>query len=124
MPTCHKVLIVDDNLTNLKLMKIILSLEGYEIKTAINAQETLEIIPEFNPILILMDLQLPGMDGLELTRQIKNNAKYRDIIIIAVTAYAMPGDKKKSLDAGCDGYIPKPINPQTLPQIVAEYINY
>lgn len=117
-----KVLVIDDNPSNLKLMSVLLTLENYSIKTAMNANEALEILETFEPILIIMDLQLPGMDGLELTRILKKNPKYLATPIVAVTAYAMEGDKKKSLDAGCDGYISKPINPQTFPIIIDSLI--
>src|SRR5689334_22033379 len=115
-----EILIIDDNPINLQLMEVILSLEGYNIKTAKDAKEALDLLDNYQPALIMMDLQLPGMDGLELTRVLKNNPKFSDIVIIAVTAYAMPGDQKKSMDAGCDAYVAKPINPQTLPALIAK----
>jgi CheY-like chemotaxis protein len=70
-----------------------------------------------------MDLQLPGMDGFELTRRLKNDPSTRDIIIVALTAYAMKGDERRALESGCDGYIAKPINTRTLPQVVADYLS-
>jgi CheY-like chemotaxis protein len=82
----------------------------------------LELLKSFHPRLILMDVQLPGMDGLELTRRLKANADTREIIIVALTAYAMKGDEQKVLAAGCDGYVPKPINTRSLPRLVAEYL--
>ena len=116
------VLIVDDNPQNLKLAKVILAAEGYEVKTAIDAEEALRILESFTPRLILMDLQLPRMDGLELTRRLKADPARREIIIIALTAYAMKGDDEKAFAAGCDGYISKPIDIDTLPRVVAEYL--
>ena len=116
------ILIVDDNPQNLKLAKVILAAEGYEVKTAIDAEEALRILESFTPRLILMDLQLPRMDGLELTRRLKADPARREIIIIALTAYAMKGDDEKAFAAGCDGYISKPIDIDALPRVVAEYL--
>ena len=116
------ILIVDDNPTNLKLVRILLQGEGYDARTATDAEEALELLKSFHPRLILMDVQLPGMDGLELTRRLKANADTREIIIVALTAYAMKGDEQKVLAAGCDGYVPKPINTRSLPRLVAEYL--
>ena len=114
------ILIVDDNPQNLKLAKVILAGEGYEVKTAIDAEEALRILELFTPRLILMDLQLPRMDGLELTRRLKADPAHHEIIIIALTAYAMKGDDRKAFAAGCDGYIAKPIDIDALPRVVAE----
>jgi CheY-like chemotaxis protein len=72
--------------------------------------------------LILMDIQLPGIDGLELTRRLKKDSRYRKIVIIALTAYAMKGDEEKARAAGCDGYITKPIDTRTLPAVIAQYL--
>jgi CheY-like chemotaxis protein len=91
--------VVDDNAHNLKLARVLLSGEGYDVRTAVDAEEALTI-DAFSPRLILMDLQLPVMDGLELTRRLKEDPKHRDVIIIALTAYAMKGDREKALKAG------------------------
>jgi CheY-like chemotaxis protein len=116
------ILIVDDNPQNLKLAKVILAAEGYEVKTAIDAEDALRILESFRPRLILMDLQLPRMDGLELTRRLKADPARREVIIIALTAYAMKGDDEKAFAAGCDGYISKPIDIDALPRVVAEHL--
>ena len=116
------ILIVDDNPQNLKLAKVILAAEGYEVKTAIDAEDALRILESFTPRLILMDLQLPRMDGLELTRRLKADPARREIIVIALTAYAMKGDDEKAFAAGCDGYISKPIDIDALLRVVAEYL--
>ena len=116
------LLIVDDNPANLKLARVLLVGEGYLVKTASDAEEALALLSDFKPRLILMDLQLPGMDGLELTRKLKSVPETRDILIVALTAYAMKGDEEKARAAGCDGYIPKPIDTQRLPIQVAEYL--
>jgi len=116
------VLIVDDNPQNLKLARVILAAEGYEVKTAIDAEDALRILEWFTPRLILMDLQLPRMDGLELTRRLKADPARREIIIIALTAYAMKGDDQKAFAAGCDGYISKPVDIDGLARVVAEHL--
>ena len=116
------ILIVDDNPVNMKLIRILLTGEGYDTRTAADAQEALNVLQEFSPRLILMDIQLPGMDGLELTRRLKANPATRDITILGLTAYAMKGDKEKILAAGCDGYIPKPIDTRTLPGVISHYL--
>jgi CheY-like chemotaxis protein len=121
--TGEAILIVDDNQANLKLLKIVLMIEGYTVETAQDAGQALAKLPSFNPVLILMDLQMPGIDGYELTRRIKADPAYAGIIIIAVTAYAMKGDKEKALEAGCHGYITKPIDTQLLPTKIREYLN-
>ena len=119
---CEPVLIVDDNPQNLKLAKVLLAAEGYEVKTAIDAEDALRILEWFTPRLILMDLQLPRMDGLELTRRLKADPARREIIIIALTAYAMKGDDEKAFAAGCDGYMSKPIDIDALPRVVADHL--
>ncbi len=116
------ILIVDDNPINLKLARVLLTNEGYEVKTAPDAEEALKIIETFKPRLILMDIQLPGMDGLELTRRLKNAPETKDILVLALTAYAMKGDDEKAMAAGCDGYITKPIDTQTFPGLIAKIL--
>ncbi len=116
------ILIVDDTPVNLKLTRILLVSEGYEAVTAGTAEEALELLRSFHPQLILTDLQLPGMDGLELTRRIKRDPALHDIVVVALTAYAMAGDERKAFDAGCDGYITKPINTRTLGSRVRGYL--
>jgi two-component system cell cycle response regulator len=96
---------------------------GYAGPAAAHATEALEVLEAFMPRLILMDLQLPGMDGLELTRRLKADARTRDICIVAVTAYAMKGDEQRVREAGCDGYVTKPIDTRLLPQTIAGYLD-
>jgi CheY-like chemotaxis protein len=117
------ILIVDDHPVNLKMVRVLLKLEGYEVRTAGDAAEALAALQTFRPRLVLMDLQLPGMDGLELTRRLKADPATREVIILALTAYAMKGDKQKALEAGCDGYIPKPIDTRTLPHVIASHLD-
>jgi CheY-like chemotaxis protein len=118
----RNVLIVDDNPMNMKLVRVLLTGEGYEVRTAADALEALDILKEWRPLLILMDIQLPGIDGLELTRQLKANSATDQIIIIGLTAYAMKGDEERILAAGCDAYIAKPIDTRTLPRVIATLI--
>ncbi|MDX1901006.1 MAG: response regulator [Gammaproteobacteria bacterium] len=116
------IAIVDDNLVNLKLIKVILELEGYQTYTVTTAEDLDELLSRVTPALILMDLQLPGVSGLELTRKLKADNKYKQIPIIAITAYAMKGDKEKSIEAGCDGYISKPIDVSTFPALIEQFL--
>jgi CheY-like chemotaxis protein len=118
-----KVLVVDDNKTNLKLVADILQFDGYQILQASDAESAQAIIKGTPPDLILMDIALPGMDGLTLTRQLKADEATKHIIVVALTAFAMKGDDEKARDAGCDGYITKPINTRTLPDAVAVLLN-
>ena len=113
------VLAIDDHVANLKLLEAILSRHGYAVRTAINAAEALRLIAAEKPRAILMDIALPGMDGYELTRKLKADPQTSDIVVVAVTAYAMKGDREKALAAGCDEYISKPIDAQGLRAILA-----
>jgi CheY-like chemotaxis protein len=116
------VLIVDDNAQNLKLARVVLANEGFEVYTASSAEDALQVLRTVTPRLILMDLQLPGMDGLELTRRLKADPATRAVPVIALTAYAMKGDGEKAFAAGCDGYITKPIDVGRLPMVVGSYL--
>jgi CheY-like chemotaxis protein len=117
------ILIVDDNPANMKLASFVLTSKGYTVRTASNAKEALIEIASFPPRLVLMDIQLPDIDGLELTRRLKAEPATRAIIVVAVTAYAMAGDEDKARRAGCDGYITKPIDTRTLATTVDLYLN-
>jgi CheY-like chemotaxis protein len=115
-----QILVVDDNPTNLKLASDVLEMEGYSTVQAADAEEAQKMLAQTTPDLILMDIALPGMDGLTLTRKLKADEKFKHVPIIALTAFAMKGDDQKALDAGCDGYITKPIDTRKLAQQVAE----
>ena len=117
-----RVLIVDDNQVNLKLVKYVVEAAGFEVTTAVDAEKALATLASVRPDVILMDVQLPGIDGLELTRRIKADPATRGIAVIAVTAYAMKGDREKALAAGCDDYVTKPIDTRTLPQVIERHI--
>jgi CheY-like chemotaxis protein len=116
------ILIVDDTPVNLKLTRILLVNEGYTVLTAASAEEALEVLRSYRPRLILADIQLPGMDGLEMTRLIKQDERTRDIAVVALTAFAMKGDEQKAMDAGCDGYITKPIDTRTLGERIRQLL--
>ena len=117
-----KILDVEDNPTNLKLVSEVLEFEGYDILKAVDAEEAQVVLAATLPDLILMDIALPGMDGLTLTRKLKAEERTRGIRIVALTAFAMKGDDQKALDAGCDGYITKPIDTRKLPDQVAGFL--
>ena len=118
----ERVLVVDDNAVNLKLARIVLEEADYDVRTATEAESAIELVASFQPAIILMDLQLPGVNGLELTRRLKADPAHAQIVIVALTAYAMKGDDDKAFAAGCDGYITKPIDTIELPLQVARYL--
>lgn len=118
-----RILVVDDNPANLRLTRLVLGGEGYEIRTAADASQAREVLGSFRPLLILMDLQMPGMDGFELTRLLKADAETRGIRILALSAYAMKGDEQRARDAGCDGYVSKPIDTRTFPGLIARLLS-
>ena len=117
-----RILIVDDNATNLKLVAYLVRANGYDVETAIDAESAIRAIRAHPPRLILMDVQLPGIDGLELTRRLKAAPETAHIVVVAVTAYAMKGDQDRALAAGCDDYIFKPINTRALPATIARLL--
>ena len=104
------ILVIEDNICNMKLVRSLMEIEGYNIIEAQTAEEGLELTRKHFPDLILMDIQLPGMDGLSATRQIRTDPEIKEIPVLALTAYAMKGDKQKAMDAGCSGYITKPLD--------------
>jgi len=117
-----KILVIDDNPTNLKLVSDLLEFEGHKMLKAADAEEAQIVLADTLPELILMDIALPGMDGLTFTRKLKADPRTRHIRIIALTAFAMKGDDQKAFDAGCDGYITKPIDTRKLPEQVATWL--
>ena len=117
-----RVLIIDDNPVNLKLVAYLVKAQGHDVDTAIDADSALASLHARRPDVILMDLQLPGVDGLELTRRIKSDPATAGIAIIAVTAYAMKGDRERAFEAGCDDYVTKPIDTRALPAVIARHL--
>src|SRR5229473_6719791 len=117
------ILIVDDTPVNLKLVRVLLSRQGFDVRTASTAEEALEMVQTFRPSLVLADIQLPGMDGLEMTRRLKADPKTNGIVVLALTAFAMKGDEEKAFEAGCDGYITKPIDTRSFPALIRQYLS-
>jgi CheY-like chemotaxis protein len=116
-----KILIVDDNELNIKLCSAILR-SSFQVFTAGSAEAGIESARRIRPDLILMDIQLPGMDGLTATRAIRSDDDLKAIPVVAVTSFAMVGDREKALDAGCDDYLAKPIDIQALKSTVARFL--
>jgi CheY-like chemotaxis protein len=114
----RKVLVIEDNRMNMELASDLLRLQGHEVLQAASAPEALTLLQTTRPDLILLDIQLPGLNGLDLTRNLKEDPRTRAIPIIAITAYAMRGDEEKVLQAGCQGYIPKPVDVEQFFQVV------
>jgi two-component system, cell cycle response regulator DivK len=114
-----KILLVEDNPVNRRLAEFLLRSHGYGVREATTARQAFEILEKERPDLIVMDIQLPGMDGLEATRKLKEQPTTADIPVIAVTSYAMKGDREKALAAGCAGYVTKPIDKKTFIEEVA-----
>ena len=114
-----KILIVEDNPQNMKVMIMALRPHGYTLQQAIDGEEALEVAVRDKPDLIIMDIRLPKIDGLEVTRRLRQMPDFCNTPIIAITAYAMKGDEERFVDAGCNAYLPKPINTRQLPKVVA-----
>ncbi|MFC2041101.1 response regulator [Chloroflexota bacterium] len=117
------ILIVEDDTKNMTLFRDLLQVSGYSTILASGGKEGIELAKAKKPDLILMDIQMPGMDGLEATRILKADATTSGIPVIALTAYAMKGDKERMLEAGCDGYLAKPINTDEFLKEVTEYLS-
>lgn len=118
----EKILIIDDNPVNRELASDLLKLHGFQMLQAKDAETGIELAKAKMPDLILMDIQLPGMDGLEATRRLKEDATTMNVPIVAITAYAMKGDEEKALKAGCIGYIPKPIDTRKFSETIKNFL--
>lgn len=117
-----KILIIEDNEQNLYLITFILEKHGYEVVQARDGREGIELASRVQPALILLDIQLPVMDGYAVAEALRNNPALADVPIVAVTSYAMAGDRERVLAAGCTGYLEKPINPETFVEQVETYL--
>jgi CheY-like chemotaxis protein len=117
-----KILIVEDNPQNMRLMKMALSAESYLLLEATDGEEALEVAKRERPDLIIMDVQLPKMSGLEVARKLREIPEFNRTPIVAITAYAMKGDEEKALDAGCNAYLSKPIRARDLPNVIAKML--
>jgi two-component system cell cycle response regulator DivK len=118
----RKILIVEDNPRNMRLIKMVLGNKGYSLFEATDGEEALAVAKEQRPDLIIMDIQLPKMDGLEVTRRLRRIPEFSQVPIIALTASAMEGDRDKIIEAGCDIYVSKPMDTRQLPELVAEML--
>ncbi|MDU0459145.1 MAG: response regulator [Geobacteraceae bacterium] len=118
----RKILYIEDNEQNLYLVTFILEKHGYQVFAAMDGQQGIDSAATVNPDLILLDIQLPLMDGYAVARQLRTNPDLAGIPIVAVTSYAMAGDRDKAIAAGCNGYIEKPINPDTFMQQVEQHL--
>ncbi len=117
-----KVLVIEDNEQNLYMVTFILEAHGYEVVPARSGREGIELASQIAPVLILLDIQLPEMDGYAVARELKGDPATKSVPIVAVTSYAMVGDREQILAAGCEGYIEKPIDPDTFVADVAQYM--
>jgi len=117
-----RILIVEDNPLNMRLLEMVLRAKSYTLLKATNGEEALDMAMREQPDLIIMDIQLPKINGLEVTRKLRETPAFSHTPIIGVTAYAMKGDKEKVIESGCDAYLSKPINTRELPEMIAEML--
>ncbi len=117
-----KVLVIEDNADNLRLITYVLKRAGYVVISAVSGEEGVEVAIRERPFFIIMDIQLPGINGLEAARMIRVSEADGSIPIIALTSFAQRGDREKALEAGCNGYIEKPIDPLTIMAKIHQYI--
>src|SRR5476649_1894096 len=120
--TCKKILIIEDNLLNLELATDLLEANGFAVSSAQTAEEGLRLAREILPDLVLMDFSLPGMDGLTATKNLKSDPATHHVAVVGLTANAMKGDEESALNAGCDGYLTKPIDTRTFIAAVIKFI--
>jgi two-component system cell cycle response regulator DivK len=122
MSDCYRILVVEDNELNLKLVRDILSHAGYEVIEATTGEQCVALAAECDPDLVLMDLQLPGIDGTEAMRQLRANPRTQELPVVAVTAFAMREDREQAFRSGFDGYVEKPISARELPSQVRSFL--
>lgn len=120
MANGRKILIVEDNRQNMRLIKMALSKLGCELLEATDGEQALEQAYREKPDLILMDIQIPGLDGLEVTRRLRQSAEFNRVLILALTAHAMKGDREKIISAGCNAYLAKPFDTRELPGLIEQ----
>lgn len=118
-----KVMLIEDNKMNARLLEHVLTRDGYSVTIHFSAEEAIVAALQLMPDIILMDIQLPGMDGLEATRRLKSEPGTSAIPIVAITAHAMRGDEERIMAAGCEGYISKPVNTRELSATIAAYMD-
>jgi len=117
------ILVVEDNPVNMKLVRVLLSRSDWQVFEAVDAEKGIDLAREHHPDLILMDVQLPGMDGLSATRALKEDPELKGIPVVALTADAMPGDEEKARQAGCAGYLTKPIETRSFLADIARFVS-
>ena len=119
----YVILVVEDNERNLKLLRDVLEYAGYDVRVARTAEDGITLAVSEPPDLVLMDLQLPGIDGMEALRRLRDSPRTVDILVVAVTAQAMKQDRERALDAGFNGYVEKPISVRTFPDQVRRFLS-
>lgn len=117
-----RILVIEDNEDNLELVRFLLEQNGYEVVGAKDGRMGLEIVYEMQPDLVLLDMSLPEIDGWQVVQQVKSNPASKGMLVVALTAHALPGDRKKAIDAGCDGYISKPLDVPNFARMIATYL--
>ena len=118
----EKILIVEDNPQNMRLLEMVLRAKNYTLLKATDGEEALNTAIREQPDLIIMDIQLPKINGLEVTRKLRQTPAFNQTPIIGITAYAMKGDRERVIESGCNAYLPKPINTRELPEVIAEML--
>jgi two-component system cell cycle response regulator DivK len=119
----HVILVVEDNERNLKLLRDVLEYAGYDVRVARTGEDGVTLAVKEPPDLVLMDLQLPGIDGMEALRQLRDSPRTADVPVVAVTAQAMKQDRERALEAGFDGYVEKPISVRAFPEQVRRFLS-
>lgn len=117
------ILVIEDNEQNMYLIRFLLEKNGYRVTGALSAAEGINIFPSVKPDAVLLDIQLPDIDGYTVAKKLREMKESQNVPIIAVTSYAMPGDREKALECGCTGYIEKPINPDTFIDQLRAYLD-
>ena len=118
------ILVIEDNELNMKLVRALLKMGKYHVLEAINAETGIQLIRKHRPDLVLIDIQLPDMDGLRATQIIKGDSTIKDIPVVAITSYAMQGDEQKAIEAGCAGYMSKPIDTRSFVETISQFIRH
>ena len=118
----EKILIVEDSPQNMRLLEMVLGAKGYTLLKATDGEEALDMAMREQPDLIIMDVQIPKLSGLEVTRKLRETPAFSHTPIIGITAYAMKGDRERVIESGCDAYLSKPINTRELPEVIAQML--
>jgi CheY-like chemotaxis protein len=118
----RKILLIEDNAQNRYLVTFLLQARGWEVVHAQDGPAGLALADQIDPVLVLLDIQLPGMDGYAVARALRAIPKFDSVPVVAVTSYAMPGDRERCLEAGCSGYLEKPIDPETFALSIEKFL--